>query len=181
LLGSGVAEAVSAAVQAFEVEQLPADAAAQAREQVFQLDGGAYPVQHDKQVEMDAAPRAGLQPDLGLRTGQLNLPRQRVLEVALGMKDRATCGESRKRACHIHVHLDPQAARESASADPVHESCHAPGQLGLHAHDRRPASRIPSRCHAEGALAALGSLDAPRIDTLMNLAGTAATPPDGRG
>jgi hypothetical protein len=52
------------------------------------------PSSHDEQVEADPAPRAGLQPDLRLRAGQLDLPGQRMLEVTLRMKDRTSWRQS---------------------------------------------------------------------------------------
>lgn len=85
-----------------------ADAGLQACDQVFHLHGCAHPVRRDEQVEVDPAPWARLQPDLRLRAGQLELPGQRMLEVALGMKDRPAFRQNRQSTLHVHVHPDPE-------------------------------------------------------------------------
>jgi hypothetical protein len=52
---------------------------------------------------VDAAARAGLQPYLRLRVPQLELPREGVLEIPLGVEHRAAQGQLSERAKEIKI------------------------------------------------------------------------------
>src|SRR5262249_49516984 len=102
---------------------------------------------------MDAAPRAGLQPDLRLRLVQLNLPGQRMLEVTLRVKDRALGSQARKRRCPAHVPPDPQASRTprigASAGNPA--TCKANSASSLQPLTYGPAaSKLPMRSGSPG-------------------------------
>ena len=62
---------------------------------------------------MDATPRAGFQPDAGSWAGQLDLPRQRMLEVPFGVKDRTLHRQRGQGTCHIYVQPEPLGSGEA--------------------------------------------------------------------
>jgi hypothetical protein len=57
----------------------------------------------NEQVKVDAAARAGLQPYLSPRMPQLELQREGVLEVPLGVEHRAAQGQLSERAREIKI------------------------------------------------------------------------------